>query len=139
LADTLDTINRTPDVFYEGNDNHVYILYYNGSWHTVDVMAAAGAPNAAFRTSLADMLDTIYHTPDAFYLGGDSHVHIMYYNGSWHTADATAAAGAPNAALGASLADMLDTIYGTPDVFYEGTDQNVHVLYFNGSWHTSPT
>lgn len=92
--------------------------------------AAAGSP-------LADLLDTIYRTPDVSYLGEDRHVHIQYFDGSWHTTDVTAAAGAPNAAAGSPLADLLDTIYGTPDVFYLGADQHVHLLYFNGRWHTT--
>jgi hypothetical protein len=42
--------------------------------------------------SLADLLDTIYRTPDVFYRGADQHVHILYFDGSWHTTDVTAAA-----------------------------------------------
>jgi hypothetical protein len=137
LADLFDTIHATSDVFYLGVDHHVHILYFNGSWHTADVTAAAGAANAAVGSPLVDLLDTVNSTPDVFYLGADQHLHILYFNGSWHTGDVTAAAGAPNAATGSPLADLLDPIHRTPDVFYLGADQHVHILYFNGSWHTS--
>src|SRR5262249_41356747 len=33
------------------------------------------------------------------------------------------------------VVDLLDTINGQTDVFYLGTDQHLHQLYFDGGWH----
>src|SRR5690349_10821752 len=86
IVDLLDTINgrNTPDVFYKGVDEHVKIFYFDLAWHYADVTAAAGAPNASLFSPLADLLDTINGTPDVFYLGWDSHVHILYFDDAWH-------------------------------------------------------
>ena len=100
-------------------------------------LLTARSGHAQTAVGLTSMLDTIYKTTDVFWLGTDQHVHLDYFNGSWNTSDVTADAGAPPAAAGSALTSVLDTIYRTPDVFYVGTDQHVHILYFNGSWHTT--
>jgi hypothetical protein len=140
LTSLLDTVNHTPDVFYLDTNQHVHILYFNGQWQTTDVTANAvgGAPPAAAGSALTSLLDTVNHTPDVFYLDTNQHVHILYFNGRWQTTDVTANAvgGAPPAA-GSTLTSLFDTIYNTPDVFYVGTNQDVHILYFNGQWLTT--
>jgi hypothetical protein len=136
IAGLLDTIYRTPDVFYLGADQHVHILGFNGSWHTTDVTADAGAPYATPAAGLSTLLDTVHRTLDVFYMGEDGDVHILYFNNSWQTTDVTADAGAPSTGFVYALSSLLDTTRGTPDVFYLGDDFHVHILYFNGSWHT---
>jgi hypothetical protein len=137
LTSLLDTVNRTPDVFYLGKDQQVHILYFNGTWQTSNVTADAAAPPAAAGGYLTSLLDTIYGTPDVFYLDKDQQVHILYFNGTWQTSDVTADAAAPPAAAGSTTTSLLDTTNRTPDVFYVGKDQQVHILYFNGTWQTS--
>jgi hypothetical protein len=137
LTSLFDSINGAPDVFYLDTNQHVHILYLHGTWQTSDVTADAAAPPAAAGNALTSLLDTVNRTPDVFYLGKDQQVHILYFNGTWQTSNVTADAAAPPAAAGGYLTSLLDTIYGTPDVFYLDKDQQVHILYFNGTWQTS--
>ena len=39
-------IAGTSEIYYVGGDNHVYLLWYNGTWHVGDLSKATGAPNA---------------------------------------------------------------------------------------------
>src|ERR1700733_7011597 len=47
----------------------------------------------------------------------------------------TAIAGHAQAPL--RLTSLFDTFYNTPDLFWLGTDQHVHLSYYNGNWQTT--
>ncbi len=143
LASLMDSIDGTPDVFYEDSNGHVHILWLNPftvQWFTIDVTAKAGAPAAASGSNIVGLLDTIDRTPDIFYEDSNGHVRILWYSpgASWYTRDVTAAAGAPVAASGSSIAGLLDTIDGTPDVFYEDSSGHVRILWYSpgSGWYT---
>ena len=97
LAVQVDTITHTAEAYFIGTNQHVYELWWNGVWHTADVTAAAGAPVATAGSPLAVQVDTITNTVEAYFIGTNQHVYELWWNGVWHTADVTAAAGAPNA------------------------------------------
>jgi len=125
-------------VYYLGTDQHVHELFFvNGAWNTSDDTAAAGAPNAAAGSALSSFVDGAggFHV---YYLGTDQHVReLFFFNGAWNTTDNTVAAGAPNAAAGSALTSFVDGAGGF-HVYYLGTDQHVHELFFfNGAWTTS--
>ena len=139
LAIISDPITTTVDAFYLGSDRHVHQLWLSsGIWHPLDLTAAAGAPNAVAGSPLVSISDPITTTVDVFYLGSDQHVHQLWLSsGIWHPLDLTAAAlGAPNAAAGSPLTSISDPITTTVDVFYVGSDQDVHQLWLSsGVWH----
>lgn len=136
LSALTDTIYNTPRIFYLGGDRHVHQYYLDGVWKADDPTMDAGATLADPSSALATLLDPANNGPEVFYVGTDQHVHILRYdNGSWLTADVSGDGGGPPAAPGTALTALFDSINQTPDVFYLGTDQHVHILYFDGQWH----
>ena len=134
-------------IFYIGTDQHVHHFFTDTTWHTDDPTAMTGAPLAASGgKGLCSFLDATGATTGGpgqaiFYIGTDQHVHHLFSNTAWFTDDPTAMTGAPLAATGSSLSCFLDpngVTTGSPagqSVFYIGTDQHVHHLYSNTSWH----
>jgi hypothetical protein len=137
LASEVNTLANTVEVHYIGTDQHVHTLWYDGTWHTSDLMAASGAPNAVAGSPITAAVNTVANTVEVGYIGGDQHIHQLWYNGLWHTTDLTATTGSPNAVTNSSLVAELNTIANTMEVHYVGTDQHVHTLWYNGLWHTS--
>jgi 3D (Asp-Asp-Asp) domain-containing protein len=134
----INTIANTDEVFYLGTDSHVHELWSSaGVWHAADPTAAAGAPAAVSGSAIAAQINTIANTDEVFYLGTDLHVHELWSSaGVWHAADPTAAAGGPSAVSGSPVAAQINTIATTDEVFYLGTDQHVHQLWYSGGiWH----
>jgi len=72
------------------------------------------------------------------YLGTDTHLHQICNNGSWGAGDLTVAAGASMPAQGSTLSTHFDTITGSQELNFLGSDQHVHQLWFDGNaWHES--
>ena len=68
------------------------------------------------------------------YRGTDNHIHELWWNGSRHHNDLTAAAvGAPEAA--SDPRGYMFAAQGTQHVNYVGSDGHVHELWWDGSWH----
>jgi hypothetical protein len=135
-------------IFYIGTDQHIHHIYSNTTWHTDDPTAMTGAPLAIAGSPLSCFLDPTGATTgkpagqSIFYIATDHHVHHIYSNTTWQTDDPTAYTGAPAAAAGSSLSSFLDvtgaTTGGIPGqaIFYIATDQHVHHLYSDTTWHT---
>jgi len=137
LAAAANTFANTMEVDYIGTDQHVHQLWYNGFWHTQDLSAIAGAPNAAAGSLLTTAADSIGNTMDVEYIGTDRHVHQLWYNGGfWRHTDLTATTGAANANGNAGLVTSVNTFANTMEVDYIASDQHVHQLWYNGFWHT---
>jgi hypothetical protein len=135
-----NTIASSDEVFYMGTDRHVHELWCSsGIWYAADPTATAGAPNAAAGSDIAAHVNTIATTDEVFYLGSDRHVHELWCSsGIWHAADPTAAAGALNAASGSPIVAQINTIASSDEVFYMGTDQDVHELWCSsGIWYAA--
>jgi hypothetical protein len=119
-------------VFFIGTDNHVHELFFaGGSWAANNLTALAGAvpPTPTSALTGYPLSDNSQHV---FFIGTDSHVHELSINGgSWADNDLTTLAGAvaptPASALtGYPLGD------NSKHVFFIGTDDHVHELYFTG-------
>jgi len=134
-------------IFYIGADQNIYHLYSNTSWHVDSPTIMTGAPLAAAGSSLSSFLDPTGVTTGApagqsiFYVAADQHVHHIYSNTTWLMDDPTAMTGAPLAAVGTPLSSFLDptgVTTGAPagqSIFYIGTDQHLHHIYSNTTWH----
>ncbi len=136
----FNSIANTMEVHYIGSDQHVHTLWYNGTWHTTDLTASTGAPNAASNTSVTASMDSIANTEDVEYIGTDNHVHQLWYNGLWHTTDLTVASGAAaNADSRSGINTLMNAIANAMEVHYIGTDHHIYSLFFplggGGAWH----
>jgi hypothetical protein len=122
--------------FLDGN-NHVHELYYDGSsWKNNDLTALAGAPVAA-RGSALDGYETAFNGQEHVnFVGTDNHIHELYYDGSsWKHNDLTALTKAPTAAPGTSVDGYATTFNNQQHINFRGTDDHVHELYYDSSWH----
>jgi hypothetical protein len=126
-------------VFYLGTNNHVYELYWisGTAWHHDDPTSLAGASVAASGSALTSFVGSgVMHV---FYLNEqnvqEQYVQELYWNGTWHTDNATSQAGVPQyalAAVGSALTGFVNTS-GIGDtgmhVMYEGSNQHVYALH----------
>lgn len=137
IVTATNPVANTMEVEYIANDAHVHQFSYNGAWSKSDLSAITGAANASLTGGIKAINNTIANTMEIHYIGADQHVHTLWYDGSWHTADLSFMTGAPNAALNSSVTAAMDPIGNTEDVEYIGTDSHVHQLWYNGLWHTT--
>jgi hypothetical protein len=103
-----------------------------------------GAPLAAAGSALTGFVDPTSGSSNimhVFYQGANGHVYEFYHSGPGYPpptvtfADPTHLAGAPVAASGSALTSFIDST--VMHVFYLGTDNHVHELYWTGgtAWH----
>jgi len=142
LTSFVDQTGPVDHVFYEGTNGHVYELYClcnntSGTWHHDDPTSLAGASVAASGSALTSFVGSgVMHV---FYLNEqnvqEQYVQELYWNGTWHTDNATSQAGVPQyalAAVGSALTGFVNT-GGIGDtgmhVMYEGSNQHVYALH----------
>jgi photosystem II stability/assembly factor-like uncharacterized protein len=121
-------------VFFIGTDNHVHELFIarGGRWGDNDLTTLAAAVSPLPTTALAGLplSDDSQHV---FFIGTDNHVRELdiTFGGSWADNDLTTLASAVPPILTTALAG-----YRLSDdskhVFFIGTDNHVHELYFTG-------
>jgi len=118
--------------FYEGPNQHIYGIYWNGSagaWQTLDFTAFSGATNvAAVQTGLTNQI-----APQIFYFGSNQHLDDIYWNGSaWVNADVTSLANTTVvAASGSSLSSHGTAGPNIYNLFFEGGNQHIYHTYYN--------
>ncbi len=140
LATEYDQISNAIEVNFVATDQHVHQLWSgpDGVWHTEDLTAITGAPPVASGSPLVSDFNSVAvpNTVEVDYVGRDQHIHVLWFNGSWHVSDLNAGIpGAPNAAVGSALASEYDPLSNNVEVNYIGTDQHVHQFWFNGAWN----
>jgi hypothetical protein len=108
---------------------------------TCIILFTSVSSSAQSYSSLSNTIDTITASTDVYYLGPDQHVHELLWHtqSPWNAADLTASANAPVAVQGSSLASHVDTITNSVEVYYIGSDQHIHELWWNTSspWQTA--
>jgi hypothetical protein len=143
LTSAFDHTTNYAHAYCLGTNHHVYEVYGTGSaWVSDDATAMAGAPVAVSGSALTSFIDNTNNSsiPHVFYLGTNQNVYELYYTytGGWHSDDPTALAGAPSAAGGSSLSSFLfylvsnNVLITGMEVFYEGTNQQVYELSWQG-------
>ncbi len=119
-------------VYFVGTDQHVHELFWNGSvWTTGDLIAATGGTPATSTAGLTS-IDTSPGAHAVYYVGTDQHVYALFWNGAaWSDGDLTAATGGTLSGSASGLTSILiaSTTYA---IYYEGTDQHVYELFWNG-------
>jgi hypothetical protein len=92
------TVGAYQHVAYLSADSHVHELFYEigvGPWKHADLVALAGAPNAAADSALTSWADPNGAYQHVAYVGDDRHVHELFFEigvGPWKHADLTALA-----------------------------------------------
>lgn len=138
ITTAVDPVANTMEVDFIGTDAHVHQFSYNGAWSQSDLSALTGAPAASTSgPGIKTIYNSLGNSMEVHFIGADQHVHTLWFTGSWHHADLTVTTGAPLAALNSSITAAMDPIGNTEDVEYIGTDQRVHQLWYNGTWHTT--
>ena len=126
-------VDKTEHALYQGTDNHIHELWFNGAWHHNDLTVAAGNAPLSASEPFGYTWD-VDKTEHAIYRSADGHVHELWFNGAWHHNDLTvAAANAPVAA--SNPFGYTWSVDKTQHVIYRGTDNHIHELWFNGAWH----
>jgi hypothetical protein len=127
---------HTLEVDYVGANQHIYELWWNGTWHTNDLTGITSAPLPDPGSPLASVFDQVANQDELYYVGADRHVHQLWFYGNWHTTDISLAVGALNAGPRAGLTALANTIGNSLEVDYVATDQHVHQLWYGaGAWH----
>jgi hypothetical protein len=120
-------------VYYVGNNQHVYELYWSGSaWSNGDLTAATGGILAAANTPLTS--SGTGTGKSVYYRGADQHIYQLNWTGSvWVNHDLTATTGGPLAASNSSMTTFTDPTHTSHATYYQGANQHIYELYFNGS------
>jgi RHS repeat-associated protein len=137
---------NSPMMFYEGTNQHLFTVYWNSSanaWQNADLNALSGATTLmAVRASFGSAMFVVNGGVYLFYIGTNQHLIDINWDGSsrWLTGDLTIASG--GAALAVSGSAVTTVATGTSiDLmsFYEGTNQHIYSIYWNGgagAWQT---
>jgi len=95
-------------------------------------IVVAVAPGAAHARSLFSQYNVEARTFDVYWISGNQHVNVFWYDGNWHWGDITAATGSPVAAANSAISGTsLNSIARTSEAYYVGTNQHVYVLWFD--------
>jgi hypothetical protein len=129
----------TQHVVFRGTGNHVYMAYSNpgGGWHspvadlTELTKPPAQGPVPVAAGNPAAYLLAANSTHHVMVRGTDSHIHEMWFDGTWHpVGDLTGSSGP---AVGSDPA----TCVVAPDIGYvifRGQDNRIHALWDQGGW-----
>jgi hypothetical protein len=144
-----DSTSNNQDVYYMGTDQHAHLLWWNGDpWKTIDLTGTTGGPSLKAGTQFV----RTNGGNSFYYLGADGNIWQFWNNASssttsgWRTANISAIVGTqcsttnPSSvcmAAGSSFLAYTETVSNNQDVYYVGSDEHVHLLWWNGDpWHT---
>lgn len=135
LGSSMDTADNQLRVYNLGQDPgqnfDVHQFAFNGSWSYTDVGQDSGVLRASLGSPVISYMNTIYNGTEAFYLTADAQGNEdieQLWGRNWYPNNLTDIANAQPAALGSGMVGFIDPIAGTDNVFYQGTDQHVHLL-----------
>jgi hypothetical protein len=149
LASNMDTADNVVQVYHftqylstlQNQNNGNFFLdqfAFNGTWSSANV-TLAGAPAATLGSPVISYENTLYNAPEAFYLvpGSQGSQQIeQLWGKTWSPNSLTSLANAQPPTVSSALVGFIDPIASTDNVFYQGTDQHVHLLTWApaGSW-----
>src|SRR5436190_16171130 len=87
----------------------------SGATVTVDPPLAVGLG------ALTTAVNPVANTMDVEYVGGDAHVHQLWYNGTWNKTDLSSLTGAPATSVTGEIKTAFNSIAGVMEVDYIGT------------------
>ncbi len=110
------------DLFGRGSDGAIYHNYWDGSWHSFELLGGNFIYGVAASSWGPGRLDV-------FGVGTDGAIYHNYWDGSWH---------GWGERLGGVFTSTLAAVSSGPnhiDVFGRGTDNAIWHTYWDGSWH----
>jgi hypothetical protein len=140
LTSSMDTAGNKLQVYHLAQNPQTQNVDINqfalsGTWVDTDVSTLPTSvtgnpiPPAVIGSPLLTYENTIYQAPETFYLVANNQG-IMQIEQLWgensNPNNLSGSAQAPTPA--SSLAGFIDPIVGTDNVFYQGTDQHIHLL-----------
>jgi hypothetical protein len=129
-ATTTSDPSLAPQVFFVGQDGHVWLFWLNTvgpTWELSDLTAATGAPTARGPLAAVPAVPGS-KAPRGYFISVDGHVYVLWHNTDskrWMADDLTYITGAPSA-LG-PLAAIPDPSGGSR-AYFIGVDGHVYVL-----------
>ncbi len=129
--------NNQHHVNFLSSDGHVHELVYGSAWGHNDLtrIASGAPPPAVARSRLASYPTNFNNQQHVNYITPDGHIHEIYFDGSWHHNDLSKLATAPPATLNSPLTGYTTDFNNQQHINYTTSDNHVHELYFDGSWH----
>jgi hypothetical protein len=136
---------HTAHVLVHTDAGHIVEYWADASaWHWGDLTAATGAPAVSDAETVNGYVFRGQGTQHVIYVGVDAHVHELWWSTTgWRHNDLTGATGAINAISGTSPAGYafesgLFQPAATQHVFFVGTDQHIHELWWDATgWHVN--
>ena len=133
--------DQSHHLYYVGANQHVGQLFFDGqTWSNQDLSGASGTSVvAASGSALTSYFVDSNETSHLFYIGVDQHIYQLFFDGrGWTNQDLTAASGLNVlAATGSGLTSYFVAADSSSHVYYVGTDQHVHQLFFDGQGWTN--
>lgn len=147
LSGEFDTADNKDAVYYLGPDSNLYQLGWDGGWTWDQETGTGSRPSVAAGTGISAYVNTIYNGNESFYLTDvNGNLHIEQLWGSPvapSPTDLTALTAGKSVAPGTNPVGFIDSVRSpnTDNVFFIGTDQFIHVLYWSasGGWQEDPT
>jgi len=136
LAGYATEFNQQQHVIFSGPNNHIFELLFDGAWTVNDLTGLAEASDfpAASGSALDAYTTDFNQQQHVNYVGVDGHVHELYYDGAWKHNDLTQLTGSPDIAFGGGLNAYSTEFNQQQHIHFIGSDDNVHELYYDGSW-----
>jgi hypothetical protein len=130
--------DNSKHVFFIGTDNHVHELFPagGGRWADNDLttLAGVGAKPPTPTSALTSHTLSNDNSQHVFFIGTDNHVHELFIAGAgWHDNDLTTLAGAVPPTPTSALTSHTLSNDNSQHVFFIGTDNHVHELYFTAA------
>lgn len=117
---------------FQGVNQHIYQIVFNGSWSCVDVTQASSAPAALSGTAIANLVQST--SVGLAYFVPNGHLLESAFSGTastWSSVDITAVANVPIAGQGSALSIYID---GAQNFVYEASNQHIYEVVYGGSW-----
>jgi hypothetical protein len=129
--------NRQQHVNFIGTDGSVHELVYDGSWKHNNLTQLTGAPGARVGAGLDGYATNYNGQQHVNYVGLDSQVHELVYDGSWKHNNLGTAAGSSTTFVGpgSALVGYATEYNGQQHVIYIGADTHVEELFYTSQWN----
>ncbi len=136
LAGTNSEFDQQRRVYYVDNLNHIWQLSFpiGGPWNKTDISAQADATDTQFLpaanatlAAYATEYDQLIHV---VYIGADSLIHELFFDGGWHHVILSQLSGAPSPRANTPLIGYGTDYSRLQHVLYIDANNNVEELWF---------
>jgi hypothetical protein len=128
--------NQQQHVNFIGTDGSVHELVYDGSWKHNNLTQLTGAPGPRIGVGLDGYATNYNGQQHVNFVGLDSQVHELYYDGSWKHNNLGSLAGASTTFVGpgSALVGYATEFNEQQHVIYIGANSHVDELVYDSQW-----